>query len=66
MAARETQSQAADVLVEDHADTNAVGGQTPLHTAVRRWKDCPELCEILLKHGAKIGTVNEDGTSHFT
>ena len=45
-------------LVDCGADTNAVNiiGQTPLHTAAAGQKDCPELCEILLKHGSKTNT----------
>ena len=51
------------LLVDCGADTNAVNkdGQTPLHTAAGGEEDCPELCEILLKHDAEINAVDEDG-----
>ena len=54
---------AVQLLVDCGADTNAVNkdGQTPLHTAAGGEKDCPELCEILLKHSSKINAVDEDG-----
>ena len=53
---------AVQLLVDLGADTNAMNlhGQTPLHAAADR-KDYPELCEILLKHAAKINAVDEDG-----
>ena len=45
------------------ADINTMNkhGQTPLHTAAGGWKDCPELCEVLLKHDAKVDAVDEGG-----
>ena len=51
------------LLVDCGADTNAVNkdAQTPLHAAACGEKDCPELCEILLKHDAEINAVDEDG-----
>ena len=51
------------LLVNYGADTNPVNkcGQTPLHMAAGGWKDCPELCKILLVHGAEIDAVDEDG-----
>ena len=54
---------AVQVLVDLGANTNAVNkhGQTPLHAAAGGKKDCPEVCEILLKHGAKMDAVDEDG-----
>jgi ankyrin repeat protein len=36
-------------------------GLTPLHTAAVGEKDCSELCEILLKHKAKIDAVDDSG-----
>jgi ankyrin repeat protein len=49
------------------ANVNAVNkrGQTPLYIAAGGEKDCPELCEILLKHKAKIDAVDEDGCVRF-
>ena len=54
---------AVQVLVDLGADTNVVNkhGQTPLHAAAGGKKDCPEVCEILLKHGAKMDALDEDG-----
>ena len=51
------------LLVDCGADTNAVNkhGQTPLHRAAGGEKDCPELCEILLKHDANVNAVYKDG-----
>ena len=42
-------------------------GETPLHAAACGEKDCPEVCEILLKHNAKINPVTEDRSQplHF-
>ena len=56
-------SAAVQLLVDLGADTNTMNksGQTPLHAAVSGEKDCPELCETLLKHGATIDAVDEDG-----
>ena len=63
IAARHGMATTVQLLVDCGADVNAVNthGQTPLHTAAGGWKDCPELCEILLKHDAKIDAVDEDG-----
>ena len=51
------------LLVNCGADSKAVNtnGQTPLHTAADGENDCPELCELLLKHDAKIDAVDEGG-----
>jgi ankyrin repeat protein len=51
------------VLVAQGADVNAFNehGRTPLHTAAGGEKDCPELCEILLKYGASINAMGKDG-----
>jgi ankyrin repeat protein len=51
------------VLVAEGADVNALNkhGQTPVHTAACGDKDCPELCETLLKHGVSINAMDEDG-----
>ena len=63
IASRRSNIVTVQLLVDCGADTNAVNkhGQTPLHTAADGWRDCPELCEILLKHGAEINAVGEDG-----
>ena len=55
--------QIVQLLVDCGADVNVLNedGQTPLHTAAGRKKDCPELCSILLKHNAKIDAVDKDG-----
>ena len=55
--------QTVQLLVDCGADVNALNedGQTPLHTAAGEWKECPELCSILLKHNAKIDAVDKDG-----
>ena len=63
IAARNGDIQTVQLLVDCGADVNALNGdgQTPLHTAAGGWKDCPELCSILLKHNAKIDAVDKDG-----
>ena len=63
IASRDSMSTAVQLLVDLGADTNAVNkhGQTPLHMAADREKDCPELCEILLNHAAKIDVADENG-----
>ena len=70
IASRDGMSTAVQLLVDLGADTNAVNkhGQTPLHMAADREKNCPELCEILLKHAAKINAVDDDGNQplHLT
>jgi ankyrin repeat protein len=50
-------------MVSYGANVDAVDnyGLTPLHRAAVGEKDCPELCEILLKHKAKIDAVDKDG-----
>jgi ankyrin repeat protein len=50
-------------LISQGADVNGISnpGQTPLHTVAGGDKDCPELCEILLKHGASINVIGTDG-----
>ena len=54
---------AVKLLVECGADVDVLNkcGQTPLHSAAGGGKDCPKLCETLLKLGAKIGITDEDG-----
>jgi ankyrin repeat protein len=56
-------------MVSYGANVDAVDnyGLTPLHRAAVGEKDCPELCEILLKHKAKIDAVNQNGDQplHF-
>jgi ankyrin repeat protein len=51
------------LLISQGADVNGISnpGQTPLHTVAGGDKDCPELCEILLKHGAIINAMDKDG-----
>ena len=70
IAARHGMTVTVQLLVDCGADTNAVNkdGQTPLHTAAGGEEDCPELCEILLKHSAKTNAVDEDGNQllHLT
>ena len=63
IASRRSNIVTVQLLVDCGADTNAVNkhGQTPLHTAAGGEKDCPELCEILLKHDARINAVDKDG-----
>ena len=63
MASRSYNVVAVQQLVDCGADTNAVNmnGQTPLHAAAAGQKDCPELCEILLKHGAKTNAEDIGG-----
>ena len=63
IAARYGYIQTVQLLVDCGADVNVLNedGQTPLHTAAGREKDCPELCSILLKHNAKIDAVDKDG-----
>ena len=63
IASRYGMSTAVQLLVNLGADTNSTNKleQRPLHMAADREKDCPELCEILLKHAAKIDAVDEDG-----
>ncbi|XP_062501042.1 ankyrin-3-like [Corticium candelabrum] len=57
------------LLLSNGANANAVNekGQTPLHTAAGGWKDCSQLCSILLEHEAKIDAVDKDGNQplHF-
>jgi ankyrin repeat protein len=50
-------------MVSHGANVDAVNesGKTPLHKAAGGVKDCPELCEILLKHKAKIDAVDKNG-----
>jgi ankyrin repeat protein len=38
---------------------SAAAGFTPLHMAANGSTDCPELCDILLKSGAKIDAHKE-------
>jgi ankyrin repeat protein len=47
------------LMVSHGANVDAVNNcrYTPLHKAAGGVKDCPELCEILLKHKAKIDAV---------
>ena len=64
IASRKSNVVTVQLLVYCGADTNAVNKhrQTPLHTAAGGEKDCPELCEILLKHNAEINAVDKDGS----
>ena len=64
IASRDGMSTAVQLLIDLGADTNALNkhGQTPLHLAADTEKDCPALCEILLKYAAKIDAVDEDGS----
>ena len=50
-------------LLDSGADVNTVikHGRTLLHTIADGWLDCPELCDMLLKHGGRIDLVDEDG-----
>jgi ankyrin repeat protein len=50
------------LMVSHGANVDEIGnfGITPLHLAAAGEKDCPELCEILLQHKAKIDAVNQD------
>jgi ankyrin repeat protein len=52
-------SETMKLMVSYGANVHAVNnhGYRPLHKAVHGDKDCPELCEILLKHKAKIDAV---------
>ena len=63
IAARNDNIYTVQLLVDCGADVNVLNGdgQTPLHTAAGREKDCPEFCSILLKHNAKIDAVDKDG-----
>ena len=63
LACQQYHSKTVELMVSYGADVNVVNkhGQTPLHIVASRKKDCPELCEILLKHDAKTGAVDEDG-----
>ena len=63
IAARNGDIQNVQLLVDCGADVNVLNedGQTLLHTAAGGWKDCPELCSMLLKHNAKINVVDKDG-----
>ena len=62
IAIRHGMTVTVQLLVDCGADTNAVNkdGQTPLHAAAGGEEDCPELCEILLKHDTRINAVDED------
>ena len=63
VACKRSFTETVKLMVCHGADTTTMNkhGQTPLHTAAGGWKDCPELCDILLKHDAKTGAVDEDG-----
>ena len=63
LACRQCYTETVQFMVSNGADTNAVNkhGLTPLHTAAGRKKDCPDLCQILLKHDAKVDEMDEDG-----
>ena len=63
MASRKGHVETAKLLLSRGAYTNTMNkrGQTTLHAAVSGEKDCPELCQILLKHGANIDAVDENG-----
>ena len=67
IAARKSLTRTVQLLADCGADPNAVNDneQTPLHTGAGGWKDCPELCEILLKHDASINAVDKDGNQAF-
>jgi ankyrin len=47
------------LLLSYGADANELtkDGWTPLHIAAHEPTDCPEVCEILLKSGAKIDAI---------
>ena len=64
VACKRGHAKTVELMVFKGADTDAVNkyGQTPLHTAANRERDCPGLCEILLKHDAKIGAVDVSGS----
>ena len=67
LACKQHHAETVKLLLSYGADTNAVNkcGQTPLHTAASRQSDCPELCEILLKHDAEIDAVDVDGSQQL-
>jgi ankyrin repeat protein len=63
MASRKGLTETVQLLVECDADTSALNKrrQTPLHAAAGGDKDCPELCETLLQHGARTDAADKDG-----
>ena len=63
LACHQCYTETVRFMVSNEADANAVNthGQTPLHTAAGGKNDCPKLCEVLLKHDAKIDAVDGDG-----
>ena len=63
VACKHVYTETVKLMVSCGSDTNAVNkhGQTPLHTAAGGEKDCPELCQILLQHLAKIDSMDNDG-----
>ena len=68
IAARQGDIETVQLLVNYGAYTNVMNysRQTPLHAAADGSNDCPELCEILLKHHAEINAVDKMGTNHCT
>jgi ankyrin repeat protein len=62
-ACQEGHSEIVKLMVSYGANVDAVDnyGFTPLYKAVLGEKDCPELCEISLKHEAEIDAVDENG-----
>jgi ankyrin repeat protein len=66
-ACHECHSETVKLMVSHGANVDVVNnhGETPLHKAANGWEDCPELCEILLKHKAMIDAVIV-GTHHYT
>ena len=49
-------------MLSSDANVNAKKSHdlTPLHVTAGGERDCPELCEMLLKHGAIVNAVDED------
>jgi serine/threonine-protein phosphatase 6 regulatory ankyrin repeat subunit A/serine/threonine-protein phosphatase 6 regulatory ankyrin repeat subunit B len=63
LACRKGHSETVKLMVSYGANINVVNNyrRTPLHESAGGDKDCPELCEILLKHKTKIDAVDKDG-----
>ena len=63
LACKQHNTETVKLMLSHGADPNAVNKprQTPLHIAAGGEKNCPELCEILLKHHAKNNAVDEHG-----
>ena len=67
VACRRDHGEIVNVLLAHGACSNAANkhGETPLHTVANSEEDSPELCEILLKHDARIDAVDVYGNQAF-